>query len=303
MQLYGMQSTALRYFLEVARCGSISEASLRLNVAASAVSRQIAKLERDLNCLLFERRARGMVLSEAGHRLAVHARKAQLDAEQVVLEIKELHGLQRGQVRLVSSEGFALDFLPAAIAAFRKRYQGIRFTLEVTAPANATSKVRIGEADLALTFSLSPEREIKVEHTITGAIHAVVSNRHPLAAREAVSLAELQAYPIALPQSDTTIRQLFDIACAAQGLYFEPVLTCSAIGPLYRFAMEEGGISLASRMTLHRRVLDNELKLIPIVDEGMQARRIELQSMAGRVLPAAVTVFRDFLIESLIEMT
>ena len=68
MQLYGVQSTALRYFLEVARCGSISEASMRLNVAASAVSRQISKLELALDASLFERRARGMVLSEAGAR-------------------------------------------------------------------------------------------------------------------------------------------------------------------------------------------------------------------------------------------
>lgn len=72
MQLYGVQSTALRYFLEVARCGSISEASVRLNVSASAVSRQIAKLELALDASLFERRARGMVLSEAGARLAAY---------------------------------------------------------------------------------------------------------------------------------------------------------------------------------------------------------------------------------------
>ncbi|EPM92951.1 regulatory protein LysR, partial [Pseudomonas syringae pv. actinidiae ICMP 18804] len=51
MQLYGVQSTALRYFLEVARCGSISEASIRLNVASSAVSRQISKLERELDAV------------------------------------------------------------------------------------------------------------------------------------------------------------------------------------------------------------------------------------------------------------
>ncbi|WP_163017716.1 LysR family transcriptional regulator, partial [Pseudomonas viridiflava] len=80
MQLYGVQSTALRYFLEVARCGSISEASTRLNVASSAVSRQISKLERELDAVLFERQARGMVLSEAGTRLAAYARKSQLEA-------------------------------------------------------------------------------------------------------------------------------------------------------------------------------------------------------------------------------
>jgi len=46
-------------------------------------------------------------------------------------------------------------------------------------------------------------------------------------------------------------------------------------------------------------VADKQLQCLPILDEGMQARRIELQSMAGRNLPAAVSAFRDFLIAEL----
>ena len=65
-----MQTTALRYFLAVAREGTIAAASNRLNVAPSAISRQIANLEAELACLLFERRPRGMVLSQAGELLA-----------------------------------------------------------------------------------------------------------------------------------------------------------------------------------------------------------------------------------------
>lgn len=122
-----LQETALRYFLEVVRCGSISEASLKLNVAPSAISRQIARLESELDTLLFERRARGMVPSAAGELLAVHARHMQLESERVGSDILALRGLQRGKVRLASSEGFAVDFLPAAITAFRRRYSGIHF--------------------------------------------------------------------------------------------------------------------------------------------------------------------------------
>jgi len=54
-----LQEPALRYFLEVVRCGSITEASKRLNVAISAISRQIARLEDLLGMVLFERRPRG----------------------------------------------------------------------------------------------------------------------------------------------------------------------------------------------------------------------------------------------------
>ena len=264
MQPYGIQSTALRYFLEVVRCGSISEASQRLNVAASAVSRQIAKLERELETPLLERRARGVVPSAAGERLAVHARKAQLASEQVAAELRGLADLRRGQVRLATTEGFSLDFLPEVIAAFRQGYAGIHFSLEVCAPAVVTRRVQEGDADLGLTFSLRPEPDIRVEATLSGAIKAIVVPDHPLASRTGLALVDLQPYPLALPTPDTTIRQLFDICCGVQGLSFEPVLVS-----------------------------------LPLLDEGLAARRIELQSMAGRELPPAVNAFRHALIAAL----
>lgn len=91
-----LQDTALRYFLEVVRCGSISEAALRLNVAGSAISRQVSGLEDRLNTTLFERRKSGMTPTAAGELLAAYAFRNQLETEQVTQEIRELQGLRRG---------------------------------------------------------------------------------------------------------------------------------------------------------------------------------------------------------------
>lgn len=289
MQPYGIQSTALRYFLEVVRCGSISEASQRLNVAASAVSRQIAKLERELETPLLERRARGVVPSAAGERLAVHARKAQLASEQVAAELRGL----------ATTEGFSLDFLPELIAAFRQGYAGIHFSLEVCAPAVVTRQVQEGDADLGLTFSLRPEPDIRVEATLSGAIKAIVVPDHPLASRTGLALVDLQPYPLALPTPDTTIRQLFDICCGVQGLSFEPVLVSNNMQALYRFAALGAGVSLFSELSLRSRLREGQLVALPLLDEGLAARRIELQSMAGRELPPAVNAFRHALIAAL----
>ncbi|MCD4863837.1 LysR family transcriptional regulator [Pseudomonas sp. PLB05] len=299
MQPYGIQSTALRYFLEVVRCGSISEASQRLNVAASAVSRQIAKLERELETPLLERRARGVVPSAAGERLAVHARKAQLASEQVAAELRGLADLRRGQVRLATTEGFSLDFLPEVIVAFRQGYAGIHFSLEVCAPAAVTRQVQEGDADLGLTFSLRPEPDISVDATLSGAIEAVVAPEHPLAGRTALTLADLQPFPLALPMPDTTVRQLFDICCGVQGLSFEPVLVSNNMQALYRFAALGGGVALSSELSLRSRLREGQLVALPLLDEGLAARRIELQSMAGRELPPAVNAFRQALIGAL----
>lgn len=78
-----LQEPAARYFLEVVRSGSISEAASRLNVASSAISRQIAKLEASLDTLLFERKARGMQPSTAGELLAAYALRVQMDSDRL----------------------------------------------------------------------------------------------------------------------------------------------------------------------------------------------------------------------------
>ena len=110
MKHHHLQETSLRYFLEVVRCGSISEASTRLNVAGSAISRQIANLEQALGTPLFERRPRGMVASAAGEMLAAYAFRMALEADRLVQDVDALQGLRRGLVRVATSEGFAIEF-------------------------------------------------------------------------------------------------------------------------------------------------------------------------------------------------
>jgi len=128
MKSQHLQDTALRYFLEVVRCGSISEASQRLNVASSAISRQISSLEDMLDTVLFERRPRGMVLSAGGEMLAAHAQKVALEADRVVADLLALKGLRSGRIRVAASEGFGIEFLPRLISAFQKNIRRSSFT-------------------------------------------------------------------------------------------------------------------------------------------------------------------------------
>ena len=129
-----MISLGLRYFLEVARSGSIAAAAGAQHVAASAVSRQIAKLEDELGIALFERQARGMALSDAGRQLAAYASAAALEAERVATEIR--HRGEQGDVtvRLACTEGFAHRFLPQCMAEFKRLRPQARFHLRVERP-------------------------------------------------------------------------------------------------------------------------------------------------------------------------
>lgn len=295
-----MQTTSLRYFLAVARTGSIAAASAQLNVAASAISRQIANLEAELDCVLFERRPRGMVPSPAGELLAQHAHHALLRADQVVAEIRELQGLARGLIRISCSEGFALDLVPNAIAAFHARYPGIRFELTMLPPAQVTQVVAAGEVDIGVTFALAPTAPVAVVYETQVEMIALCAPDHPLARAPLVRLAELTAYPLALPTRDTTIRLVFEAACFAEEVSVEPVLTSNILSALLPFVRRTQGIALMSALSVQTPVHLGELIQIPVqARTGSLMRGIQVQTMRDRRLPHAVQAFLRELIAAL----
>lgn len=299
MRTHQLQDTALRYFLEVVRSGSLTVASARLHVAASALSRQIAGLEQGLGVTLFERQPRGMVPTAAGEILAAHARRTSLDAERVVEEITALQGLRLGRVRIAVTEGLASQFLPPLIMAFRPQYPHIVFDVQVVVPAEVPQRLRGGDADIGLTFSRMPEKDIQVEYQQPAPIRVLMRPDHALAAGGPVTLASLCAHPLALPSPETTVRQLIDLACSRQQLHLAPVLTSNALAVLLEFVTQGGGLSVAGEVSVRHLVAAGKVVARPIDDAAMELRDVELQTLAGRVLPQAVQVFLAHLREHL----
>ena len=258
-----LQDTALRYFLEVVRTGSVSEAATRLSVSPSAVSRQVATLEDLLGVPLFERRPRGMAPSPAGELLAAHALRNALEADRVVADIEALQGLRRGLIRVCCSAGFAIEFLPKAMAQFREQHPGMQFHLRVAAPAAVTQAVLNTEADIGLTYSRTAERDIEVQHRQVSPVIAIMRPDHPLARHASVTLAQMHPYPVALPERDNTVRQLFDIGCSQRQLVFDPVLVSNHFETLTHFVLHAGGMSISGEVTVRERVRRGEAARCP----------------------------------------
>ncbi|MEM8555043.1 MAG: LysR family transcriptional regulator [Pseudomonadota bacterium] len=122
-----MLSTAHRYVLSVAETGSIRASSQALNVAASAISRQIQLVEHQFGYPLFERFASGMVLTPEGQILAQHLKRTAREVELAQAEINALHGLVTGTIRFAAIEGVLASWLIPAMALFRAQHPGITF--------------------------------------------------------------------------------------------------------------------------------------------------------------------------------
>ncbi|NIG32478.1 LysR family transcriptional regulator [Pantoea sp. ICBG 828] len=295
-----MLSTEMRYFLAVADCGSLSAASAQLFVAVSAISRQIQRLEQQLGVTLFARHARGMVLTEAGEIFAHHVRKNLLDMEYALAEIKGLKAVRRTLIRVACTDGLAFTLLPRLIAAFRRDHPGVLFDVRVASAQGVAELLRSGECDVALQFSLHAERAVEVVGSWPAPVLLVVHDSHPLAGVPQVALADLSHYPLALPQQNTTVRQLFELASHMSGHLIEPVLTCDNFSTLFHFLLRTPlAVTICSSFTLAEEAQQQGLVMRAVNIDQLSQRTLQLQTQSGRPRSAALTLFLTFLQQQL----
>lgn len=291
MRAYLLQDLALRYFSEVAHSGSLTEASQRLHIAASALSRQIATLESHLGSPLFERHPRGMVLTAAGEILLQHVRRTRLDAENALTDIEALQGMHAGCVRLATSDAFANEFIPRLCTEFQRCHAGIQFDVQSLPTPQVSDAVRAGDADIGLCFGTAPQKNVQVVYRQSAPVLAILPPEHPLAQHAALSLAQLSQYPLALPPPHAVARKIVNLVCNRQGLQLNPALESNNARTLQHFVVQGGGVSISSEISARYLVAEGLLAMRPLQDPGMDLRDVEVQTLAHRTLPLAAQAF------------
>lgn len=296
-----LHGIALKYFVEVARSGSLAAASEQLHVAVSAISRQIAKLEAQAGTPLFERMPRGMILTEAGELMVQHARRALMDGDAVLAEISEMHALGQGIVRIGCTEGFTRSFLPSVMATHFGQHPRTRFVMRSGPPGQVEHWVASGEVDLGLAFSTSTSTALSIEYSAKAPVCALLQPTHPLAGRASLTLDEILQYPTAVLDRGTTVRQLIDWCCSARGMQLEPILTSNNSSAMHHFAALTGAITLGSAIALEGNQGTPTLVATPIDEPLLTERLLQVTVMRERRLPPAVDQFLTTLSSALRE--
>jgi DNA-binding transcriptional LysR family regulator len=185
----------MRVLREVAARGSFSAAADALAYTQSAVSQQIAALEREAGTTLVERNARGVRLTDAGRALVEHADAILARLSDAEAELEAIAGLRGGRLRLASFPSAGATIMPEAIARFRERHPGVELTLEPAEPEPSIAKLRAGEADVVLdiTSGFRPPRDDAVDrvHLLDDPMYVALPAGHPLARKRTLKLEEL----------------------------------------------------------------------------------------------------------------
>lgn len=137
----------LKYFLGVARSGSLTQTSADLRVSQSTVSRRIAELESSVGTALFARHQTGYSLTDDGREMLKHAESVEDSIQSLERMATGLEKTSTGTVRLATSETLATDLIIPAMPAFREQHPGI--SLEIIT-SNAVTDLGRREGDIAL---------------------------------------------------------------------------------------------------------------------------------------------------------
>lgn len=293
-----MLKTSLRYFMSVARHGSIRAASAELNIAQSAVSRRLQSLEYDLGMDLFERRPRGVVLTHAGEMLHAYCQNTTFEIDRLHSELDELRGLRRGRVSIATIESMIPSIMTNSIRTFLAEFPQVKISVESETSDRVITSVREGMVDIGLTFLVPSEHadgignDIRVVYSAREPLLAAMRPDHPLARKDSIDITDLANVSLALTVPKTVTRILFNQACAQAGITLQPTLETNSILMMLNFALAGVGVTLMLPHTAIDALSSGQLKVLP-VNVASFSSTLSVITLRDRKLPLAAERFLE----------
>lgn len=287
-----MDLKQLRYFHEIVRLGSFTKAAETLHVAQPAISVAIRKLEAELELQLFQRHDRKVSLTAEGERLWLHTQRILQAVDDARLEMQELKGLSKGEVRVGIPGMMGSYYFPPVLMAFRHRYPHISLQVIEGGTWQLQQMLETAQLDLAVIVQDFLPETLEARVIVREEMRVVVGREHPLAQQMAVSIEDFFKEELVLFRNGYFHRKIVDRLSATVGI--KPVIGFETnLIPLIKSIIKQGfGISTLLAMALEN---DPELVDLPFtepvwLDLCIAWRRDGYLSRANRA-------FVDFLLE------
>ncbi|PZS25097.1 MAG: LysR family transcriptional regulator [Pseudonocardiales bacterium] len=282
----------LRLLREVALRGTIAAAARSLGLTASAVSQQLAVLEREAGTALMDRSPRGVVLTGAGRLLAGRAVEVLEVLASARADLDRIGGSVAGPVGVAAVASAAATFVSGAVAALRSAHPDIVVGVTAAEPSRALALLVAGDVDVAVVDEYDyvplalPEfavvRELRTEPLVCVGPSGSFGRRRP-------ALAELAAHDWVMPPDDAACGLAVRSACRAEG--FEPRVRWETDDMLVLVrAIEAGhGIAVLPRLAVADAVADVAIRSLR--QPQLERRLIAVARASALGRPVIGTVF------------
>ncbi len=244
--------TDLRLFIAIAEEGKLTRGAARAFLAPSSASHRLQRLETALGTQLFERQARGVLLTRAGETLLRNARQVLAALEQMHANLSPFASGIRGHVSLWANTHATHTFLPDDLASFLHQHPQVSVTLEERTSGDIALAVAQGEIELgvladssaidASSVDLLPYRRDRLV--------LITPPQHPLASRGPLRFAQVLEHPFVMLHTGSAIHTFTMNAAAALGQHLDVRIQVRSFEAVCRMVSAGVGIGMVPRSAL-----------------------------------------------------
>lgn len=242
-----MNLIQLEYFVHTAEMGSLSKAAIVLNIAQSALSRQIRLLEADLHVTLLLRNGRGVVLTEAGKRLFDHS----IAILQLVTRVREDIDANRdepvGRVVVGMPPTLGRMLTLPLVEGFKRALPKARLAIVEGLSTHLAEWVSTGRIDIGLLHNPESQASLEMIPVLQEPLVLVSPADSHAGRNESINFDELVHYPLIVPERTHAIRKLVETQAALTGLKLQVAWEISSVRSILDLVRAGHGHAVLSR--------------------------------------------------------
>lgn len=298
-----MHAAVLRYFVAVARAGSIRQASEELHVASSAVSRQIQKLELELGTPLFERLPNGLRLTQAGKVVLRHAQETLHDFTLLKSDLGKLKGKKTGTITIAALDSLFVRFLPEQILSFHRANPAVNFRVQSGVQSRIANMIAEGDTDIGITFNLPHPEDTKFIADIPMPLMAMVAASHPLARLGSVTLDECAQHNLLLQVDTEPLRSLIEVELSSLQRAGRALITSNNLMILRPMIKAGIGVAFYTPLGMADEMREGSIVGIPLRSGRLGGLRLGLLVPRHRQLSHAAQAMVEQLETALVKLS
>jgi DNA-binding transcriptional LysR family regulator len=265
-----------KFFYEVAIAKNISRASEKLHISQPALTKHIKNLEEYLNCKLFIRSQKGVLLTEEGRVIFEDIENALKLFEVAEKKIRADNNLLSGKIRIGISTTLTKSFLMPYIRKFHMKYPNIIFEISTDPTSTLKNFLKKGKIDFIIA-KFPPKMKDEFCYKKLGNMQDIfiASKEYKDLTNQKLTLKELTNFPILLQKQPSSSRECFELYCQENHVKLKTVMEIASSNLLIDFAKIGYGIGLVTKEYVKKELEQNELfeinitPKIPLRDFGI----------------------------------
>ncbi len=241
-----MDLKQIEYFVRVAELGSFTRASVALNIAQPALSRQVRLLEVELRQNLLVRNGRGATPTEAGKMLLEHGRGILHQVQRAREDLGRVRGGLAGRVAVGMPTSVAKVLTVPLIRAFKERMPEATLSISEGLSVAMQESLTIGRLDIALLYNPLPSADVELTELVEEDLMLVQHDTHRSKAGQSISLRELASVPLIIATRPNALRALVEAELNAVGKRPNVVLEIDGVAAILDLVADNAGSAVLS---------------------------------------------------------